>query len=220
MGNAKAWDAARDQQLFLLIVDSMKVDFKLVAKRWAEKYPDDDSAPTASAIGQHIYKLQKANGGGSGGSKPKASVSTPKRSAAVPKTPTSSAKRQKVVRDRNMSDEDDSEAEQDFTNIPKRESTVRRSKANRGAYVEPSSDGDEDEDRYVTSARSESRTIDPAHVNTTGYASPLSKRNSVEDDDEVTVTASRSVGKKPMSNFDYFNQAGDDSDVSDYQPLV
>ncbi|KAF2172792.1 hypothetical protein M409DRAFT_16753 [Zasmidium cellare ATCC 36951] len=225
MGKAKAWDAARDQQLFLLIVDSMKIDYNIVAKKWAEKYPDDDSKPTASAIGQHINKLQKANGGGSGGaakSRPAGVLkpSTPSSSKKiVPKTPTSSKRKNRSMSDE---DEDDSEEDQkiDFTNIPKRESTVRRSKAAR-AYAEPESDADEDEDGILTSARPESRFVNPALTNTTGYVSPLSKRNSVDDGDEVTGTASRSVSKKPVSNFDYFHRAAaEDSDVSDYQPLV
>lgn len=38
MGKAKAWDAARDQQLFLLIIGSVKVDYNVVAQKWAEKY--------------------------------------------------------------------------------------------------------------------------------------------------------------------------------------
>lgn len=187
---------------------------------------DDDAKPTASAISQHIYKLQKANGSGSPSKAKPAGVFKPSTPSTKrvnnPKTPSSSSKRQKT---HNMSDEDDDDDEVgDFSNLAKRETSARRSKPARGAYVEPNSEDDDndDNDDFLRSARSESRSINPTLTNTAGYVSPISKRTSVYDDEdeEVTITASRSVSKRPISNFDYFRQTREDSDASDYQPLV
>lgn len=46
MGGAKAWDAQRDQQLFMLVVNCIKVDWKLIADEWAKKYREFHPAIT------------------------------------------------------------------------------------------------------------------------------------------------------------------------------
>lgn len=182
---------------------------------------DDDSKPSASAISQHINKLAKANGETPRKAKPagifKPSTPSSKRINNA-KTPSSSSKRQRI---RNMSDDDDDDEVGDFSNLAKRETSARRSKPARGAYVEPNDEDEDGDEDFLRSSRSESRASHPTLTNIAGYASPISKRNSVyEDDDDVVVTASRSISKKPISNFDYFRQTREDSDASDYQPLV
>lgn len=170
MAPKKGWDVQRDNMLFMLLVDHISVNWNHVAKKWTEKYPDDESPPTGSAISQHITKLKKGNGPNSGlgaASKSAASMATPvkmtgnKRSA--PKTPSSSAKRARTTTSR-MSDEDDSNDEKtlSFNPLVKRETPSRRTLAARKNYREESDEEEEDTGEALDQTTSIQATAAPA----------------------------------------------------------
>ncbi|KAK4621305.1 hypothetical protein CLAFUW4_06833 [Fulvia fulva] len=220
------WDVQRDHMLFMLLVDNINVNWNDVAKKWAEKYPNDECTPTGSAISQHISKLKKGSGPKSGlgaASKGTPIKTTPSaKRAAPPKTPSSSAKRARTTR---MSDEDDSDEEKNmsFDTVGKRETPSRRSSGPRKSYREES---DEEED--IQEARDEATTrraaaAPPQVVQASDNleAAPAPRDSVQADDYDDLFGGPRKATARSKSNPPKFDQIpAEDSDEDTFAPMV
>ncbi|EME43242.1 hypothetical protein DOTSEDRAFT_35547 [Dothistroma septosporum NZE10] len=194
---------------------------------------DDDSKPSGSAISQHIAKLKKGSGPNSGlgaASKGTQIKSTPPaKRAALPKTPSSSAKRARTSR---MSDEDDSDDENilSFAAIGKRETPARRSSGLRKSYCDKSAEEEEDdgaetcEETATGQAAAASALGSSASDNIEVAAAQAAPRDSVQADDVDDLfgrprkeSTARSKSNPPK--FDYFNNAAE-SDEDTFAPMV
>ncbi|CZT21595.1 uncharacterized protein RCC_07459 [Ramularia collo-cygni] len=204
---AVKWTPARDQNLLLLIIADVKVDFGQLATKWKQAFPDEDFHPTAKAVSEHVAALKRKIGGSSGRSA--VAVSTPKSKPRVPngpqKTPVSKGKR---ARSEMMSADDDSEAEKaiDFdTPLPKRTTPSRRSAIKK--YTKEVSDS-EDDNMVVKAAIASPNTDGPVHT----PGNIISPRPSI----------ARSKSNRP--NLGYFKEsdvdAEDEEDLSDFTPFT
>ncbi|KAK5713144.1 hypothetical protein LTR15_011506 [Elasticomyces elasticus] len=141
------WDAVKDQELLLLILEHHKIDCKKVAESWTAKY---GTGVTNRAITQHLQKLSKDVGGstsGGGGGTPRKPAGTPKAPVTTPRNKESASKSAASGNKRghgSMSDDDDDEPtmHSGSESPSKRVKMERRSKTPK-SYAAPESDDDE-----------------------------------------------------------------------------
>ncbi|KAF7189256.1 hypothetical protein HII31_09409 [Pseudocercospora fuligena] len=214
------WTAEQDQKLLMLIIDTVKPDFKTIATAWDKRYPGEEP-PTVKALTEHVSKLKRVAKAANGGQ----AVSTPtsNKKRAAPKTPSSSAKRAKATA---MSDEDDSEDEKklDFsTPASKRESASRRSKANK-SYAE--SDEDEDDGLSVPHASTQpEKHIVNGKGSATNSSSESNGARSVAIDSVLDTNGDlanhgpTARSKKSPIKQDYLSMLGGDDSDGDYAVL-
>ncbi|KJX99613.1 hypothetical protein TI39_contig354g00059 [Zymoseptoria brevis] len=170
-GSATTWTAARDQDLLLLLVQDLKIDYASVSLKWAAKYPNE-TKPSARAISQHVDKLKKTSGNVNTNSKTvnaTSSVATPAtpRGQGTPAKPRGKRSRAEMKNEESSEDE----ATEDQASPAKKRETPRRS-VTRKSYKEEEFSEDEDanasgeeasggdQDDFLTSGRATSRTVD------------------------------------------------------------
>ncbi|KXT17008.1 hypothetical protein AC579_7416 [Pseudocercospora musae] len=213
------WTAEQDQKFLMLIIDTVKVDFKTIATEWEKRYPGEDK-PTVKALTEHVSKLKRVAKAASVGHVVSTPASNKKR--AAPKTASSSAKRAKNT---SMSDEDDSEDEKklDFsTPASKRESTSRPRKA-KLSYAESVEDEDDGLSVPHASTQALKRT---ANASATGSPSESTGARSVTIDSVLDSNGNLAdhgptarSKKSPLKHKNLGGLGGDDSDSSDYSEL-
>ncbi|SMR59767.1 unnamed protein product [Zymoseptoria tritici ST99CH_3D1] len=178
-GSAKTWTAARDQNLLLLLIQEVKVDFSKLPAAWAKKYPTETFQPTMKAFSEHVAKLKRA-AKSSGDATANASSTTTKLpttgSVVAPATPhgkVSTAKPRPKRARAEMKNEESSEDEatDDQPSPAKKRATPRRSVTHKSYKEEEFSEDEDanasgeetsgaDQDDFLTSGRATSRTVD------------------------------------------------------------